>query len=239
MNTLLRRRTVTAIFLLGALPVAAEDTTAEKTFREARVEAFGQCQGKFKDKKLTPAELKTVLDGHKEWITIYSVNVEKLGSQEAQADPRRANLCGADLWRANLRGANLWRADLSGANLELANLSGANLGNVNLSGANLRGTILIGADLSGANLRGTILRAAILRGANLRAAILIGADLIEVDLNGANLRDVKYVNCDQLRRAKKWELCFRNTDLACDAPIPELPKDSPAPSDNNTGAEKP
>ena len=211
MDTLLRRMAVTAIFLLGALPVAAEDTTAEKTFREARVEAFGQCQGKFKDKKLTPAELKTVLDGHKEWMNIY---VGKLGAQEDQADPRRANLCGADLWRANL----------SGANLELANLSGANLGNVNLSGANLRGTILIGADLSGANLRG---------------AILIGADLIEVDLNGANLRDVKYVNCDQLRRAKKWELCFRNTDLACDAPIPELPKDSPAPSDNNTGAEKP
>ena len=75
--------------------------------------------------KLTPQELKDVLDKHKQW-TIDNATGER---------------------------ANLYRANLYGAKLSGANLSGANLSRANLSGANLYGANLSRADLTGAKVR--------------------------------------------------------------------------------------
>src|SRR6266567_2822036 len=82
-----------------------------------------QCQGPFKSKKPTKAELKAVLHRHEMW--------RDDSSPKDRPDPRIANLCGADLAGANFSGRYLGDADLSGANLD-----GAFLGNSDLSNAN-------------------------------------------------------------------------------------------------------
>jgi len=82
---------------------------------------------------MTPDEIKTILDLHKEWLN-------------DEDDGKQANLQEANLQEANLREANLWGANLWGANLWGANLRGANLREANLQGADLRGANLRGAD---------------------------------------------------------------------------------------------
>lgn len=215
MDTLLRRRTViavTAIFLLGALPVSAEGATAVKTYREARAEALAQCQGKFKGKEPTPAELKAVDAQHREWAKAYYRR--KFNTPEAQSDPRRANLCGANLLGAKLSGAKLPGANLSGAELSSADLSGAYLARADLSGASLSSAKLSEAFLSDANLSGADLSSADLSGAFLWGANLSGAafeprDLPDVDLisRAENLSQMQFENSPQalvkLRKALK------------------------------------
>jgi uncharacterized protein YjbI with pentapeptide repeats len=112
-------------------------------------------------RKVTPEELKTILENHKHWR-----NEDCEGWEKMNADLSNADLRDADLRDADLRDADLRDADLSNADLRDADLIGANLSNADLRGANL-----IGADLRGANL--------------------IGANLIGADLRGADLRDAK------------------------------------------------
>ena len=116
-------------------------------------------------KKLTPEELKQIIENHGHWL--------------------REDCVGWQNMRANLGGAYLGGANLGGADLGDADLRGANLGGANLGDANLRGAYLRGADLRGADLRGAYLRGADLRGAYLRGAYLRGADLRGADLRGA------------------------------------------------------
>ena len=77
-----------------------------------------------------------------------------------------------------------------------------------LSNASLRGLDLVNADLSRADLR-----RADLRGTNLSRAVLVGA----------NLTGAKFFNCPQLIAARNWQSAFRDSDLACGAPIPPNP----------------
>ena len=95
---------------------------------------------------MTPAELATILEQHKQWL-----NNPDTG---ARADLYGAVLTGANLARADLTGAYLARATLAGADLTGANLTGANLYGADLYWATLTGANLNEADLAGANLTG-------------------------------------------------------------------------------------
>ena len=142
----------TALILLGMGTVSAD------TIRQ---EVLKQCQGRFKNMRLTEEEIKRVLNDHEVWLKTYL----KFDTQQARSDLRKANLCGGDLSGPNLSGAILMYANLSGANLSYTNLSGAQLRGANLSGALLQSANLGGAQLSDANLSGAILAYANLRGA--------------------------------------------------------------------------
>ena len=114
---------------------------------------------------------------------------------------------GADAW-------NAWRAahadtpaDLVNASLRGLDLARANLASADCRKADLRGTILSGATLTDANLAG----------ANFFKSVLDAADLA-----GANLIGAQFLNCAQLRTTRNWQLAFRDSDLACGAPVPMI-----------------
>jgi len=97
-----------------------------------------------------------------------------------------------------------------------------------LSNASLRGFDLAHADLSGADLRKTDLRGTMLGGAALIGADLASANLFKTvldgaDLAGANLIGAQFLNCAQLTTTRNWQSAFRDSDLACGAPIPPIP----------------
>lgn len=133
------------IILLATDTVSADFKTPE----EKRLEVLTQCQGRFKNRHLAEEELEKVLSDSKAWYETY---LGEFNTQQAKSDPRRANLCGANLVGHNLSGARLEDANLSGARLWDANLSGARLAGANLSGADLLGANLSGAYLNFANL---------------------------------------------------------------------------------------
>ena len=120
---------------------------------------------------ITPDELKTILENHRNWWDEDCEGWENM----------KADLSGADLSGADLSGAYLSDADLRGADLSGAYLSGAYLRDADLRGADLRGADLRRADLSGAYLSG----------ADLRGADLSDADLRRADLSGAYLSGAK------------------------------------------------
>jgi hypothetical protein len=169
------------------------------------------CSGKYKG-GLEPssAELTDILKKHAAWVKDVSVNGWQGGElvdPKLNHDPRRADLCdanledalltaaelaGADLNHANLMsarmdGADLIHANLSGARQENAHLSGAHLNHANLSDANLQVIDLSGADLTSADLRGADLIGAHLESTDLSYAYLSGAHLGMADLKNANL----------------------------------------------------
>src|SRR6516162_6289612 len=121
-----------------------------------------ECTGRYKGKAPSSAELQEILKQHGVWVKVFPYAQYHLDDPRVANDPRRANLCGANLASAglnraslagaNLDGANLSQANLDGANFSQANLDGAYLDFANLSGAYLDGAHLIGADLSRANL---------------------------------------------------------------------------------------
>lgn len=99
-----------------------------------------------------------------------------------RANPRGADLSGADLEMACLRGATLSGADLCEANLCRTDLAGADL-----SWAECHGTNFSGADLRGAHLMSTHLCGSNLHGANLSAANMYNANLFGADLKNARI----------------------------------------------------
>ncbi|MGL1863220.1 MAG: pentapeptide repeat-containing protein [Pseudodesulfovibrio sp.] len=155
-------------------------------------------------RKITPKELKGILDAHALWLE----SSERQGERAnlAFVNLTLADLHGANLQNANLRGAKLRSANLQNANLQNANLMNANLGDVslqntkltlanfigaNLEGANLLGANLTLADLQGANLENANLENADLENANLRGAILVGSILEGANINNTILRSSK------------------------------------------------
>lgn len=164
-----------ALIIFVAGTVSAETGTLENM----KDQVLKECQGKFKNKRPTPEELKIVLNNHRVWINIVT---GKFHTQEEKFYLRRANLCGAVLPGANLSGVVLFSADLGGADLTGANLSGIVLFSADLSGADLTGANLSRADLDSANLSG-----ADLNDANLSKARLCSANFSRVGLSGANL----------------------------------------------------
>jgi uncharacterized protein YjbI with pentapeptide repeats len=144
------------------------------------------CNGKYKG-GLTPTsdELKEILRQHAAWLTDNSLlpgSQTSVLDPKVANDPRRANLCDADLTRAHLFRADLTSANLTRAHLFRADLGGAYLSSADLSGANLNGADLSGADLVSANLSG-----AYLTRANLTRATLISVDLTDANLTRAAL----------------------------------------------------
>jgi Pentapeptide repeats (8 copies) len=126
-----------------------------------------QCTGKYKaGLKPSDAELEEILRQHAAWATGAGPFFWK--DPKVANDPRRANLCDA-----NLRDAGLIGAYLGDANLDGANLRGAYLGDAILRGANLGDAILDHANLFSANLGG----------ANLRGTLLIQANLVNTYLD--------------------------------------------------------
>lgn len=118
---------------------------------------------------------------------------------------------GVDAW-------NEWRAAHADTRTDLSNVS--------LRGLNLAKADLTGADLRKTDLRGTILSGAVLIGANLTGANLFKAILDGADLAGANLIGAQFLNCAQLMTTRHWQSAFRDSDLACGAPIPPIPSQS-------------
>ena len=107
---------------------------------------------------------------------------------------------------------NVWR--VAHGDLE-PDLAEANLLGLDLIGANLAGADLRKADLRGANLTDASLVGAHLEGATFFRAVLDRADLASAHLEGA-----RFLTSDQLLAAKNWQSAYRDTMLACGAPIP-------------------
>jgi hypothetical protein len=117
--------------------------------------AMGQlvCNGRFKG-RLSPDldELADILKKHKEFV---ETNWESISHDPPlNEDPRRANLCEANLDFYDLKGAYLLDANLEGASFLGADLKDAHLADADLEGANLDRAQLSGAGLAGANLAG-------------------------------------------------------------------------------------
>ncbi|OUS38518.1 hypothetical protein A9R01_03210 ['Osedax' symbiont bacterium Rs2_46_30_T18] len=118
-----------------------------------------------------------------------------------------AELSGVDLSRSNMSKVYALAADFSGASLVLANLSKASLPGANFSGANLNSS-----DLTGTRFFRTDLSGALLWRANLE-----DADLMESNLTGA-----RGLECTQLMQARNWFSTFRDKELGCGSPIPDI-----------------
>jgi len=161
-----------------------------------------KCTGKYKG-VLTPTddELKEILKQHDAWLKDHGTKLAN--------DPRRANLCDANLNGVQLEGAHLDGANLNGVQLEGAHLDGANLNDAQLTFANLNKAHLNGVQLEGAHLDGANLNDAQLTFANLNKAHLEGAQL-----EGANL---------DFAQVSKAKLSYANLTDAVYAPASEPP----------------
>jgi uncharacterized protein YjbI with pentapeptide repeats len=109
---------------------------------------------------------------------------------------------------------NGWRATHTDLQPDLAE--------AHLHGLDLIGVNLASADLRKADLRGTNLSDASLIGAHLEGATFFKTILDRADLAGAYLIGAKSLTSDQLVAAKNWQLAFRDLDLACGAPLPQI-----------------
>jgi hypothetical protein len=137
------------------------------------------------------------------------------------------SLSGIDLSidpKSNNAGVFLKKIQLPHAKLAQASLQGAYLFDANLYYADLFHAHLEGANLGIANLRHANLEGAKLQRANLTSAELHSADFKGANLEGTYLNDVFGMNCTRLKKAKNWQLAYRDEKLACGAAIPAMPK---------------
>jgi len=199
-----------------------------------RKEMRSLCGSNFVDRKPSNEELERILQQHKEWLDAYD---QRWDTEEALADDRRANLCGADLSQSDLRGADLRYANLSFADLTATKMSQAVLDNANLSGiiahwakladasliqVNLANAVLPEAELSGTTLDEADLSYANLVRANLKSAGFFRTILIGAWLNDSNLEGVVYalenganVDVSSISRAKGLsKLIFGESPIA-------------------------
>lgn len=156
-----------------------------------------ECDGPYKNKALGidyfDADLKVILDNHRQWIEEYG-QADDSSKKQLEHDERRANLCQSILEGANFKNATLTGANLAGANLKNSNFENANLFSAKLTGAqmnvvNLENANLVGAEISGADLSGANLYAAKLIKANLENVTLSRANLEKADLSAANFKN--------------------------------------------------
>jgi hypothetical protein len=114
-----------ALLVIGAVLIAQSLAVAETSTPAASVSAAAApvCNGKYKGGlRPSAAELKEILKQHAAWVDIGG------WYDELANDPRRANLCGADLRQADLEGADLTGAQVSRAKLAGVDLTGATYG---------------------------------------------------------------------------------------------------------------
>ena len=107
---------------------------------------------------------------------------------------------------------NVWRTEHADLHPDLSD--------AHLHGLDLIGVNLAGADLRKADFRGTNLSDASLIGAHLEGAIFFRTVLDRSDLAGAHLIGAQFLTSDQLVAAKNWQSAYRDSSLACGAPIP-------------------
>ncbi|NOZ42801.1 MAG: pentapeptide repeat-containing protein [Alphaproteobacteria bacterium] len=120
-----------------------------------------------------PGNLAELLRQHQAWAT------ETLPPDPD--DPRRLNLC---------------HADLSGLNLSNANLSDANLSTTRLVGTNFVGANLDGARLDGSYIKNSNFDAASLRRASFRTVEITGSLFAYANLERSRFRDTKITDSD-------------------------------------------
>ena len=203
----------TALILLKATAVSADRKLFETLEPENVVRL---CEGKYKDKELSPDALTAVLNDHKRWIQTYIINKSK----PILPDTRKTDLCMAHLTGADLRGALLSYADLSGARLSGANLSNAQMYRTNLNKAitSLDESKLKSTDWIGHVLRKTDLSGADLTDANLSEANIGNANLSGADISDANLSEAYLFNADlseaKLFRANLNSAVLREANLS-------------------------
>jgi hypothetical protein len=140
-------------------------------------------------------------------LAINPRQVDLLVEEQPMADKTQLEVLqnGVSAW-------NAWRA----AHVDLRpDLAAAHLLGLDLIGANFAEADLRKADLRGANLSDGVLVGAQLDGANFFKAVLDRADLA-----GASLIGAQFLTRDQLVVARNWQLAFRDSELACGAPIP-------------------
>lgn len=189
------------------------------------------CSGPFNAKKLTRADLRSLLIPHYAMMVQLptqayraSQAIEKMGlaTEVAGARPSSVDLCGADMRNADLSGIyfgslNLSAAKLFGANLANADIGGADLRNADLGGTDLTSTVAIFANFTRANLRGANLTNADLLGADMTGAFLDGAtlhgaDLTDVNFTGAALAGTNLANA-QIAFANLTSTLFEPTAI--------------------------
>ena len=169
------------------------------------VVVYEDCQGKYKNGAMPrKEELEAILVAHKEWLSSYRDKLKQL-TEEQLYDPRKANLCnanlgppvtlkGVDLTGANLRGGLFVRNDLTDANL-----TGADISNAQMQMAKLKNITLIKlgggghvnldlATLEGANLEDSRFYDSLLTRVHLSEGRMSRIDLNRVKLNNADLR---------------------------------------------------
>lgn len=145
------------------------------------------CNGKYKGVlEPSPHELADILKKHAEWS-------KDIGNKPNLAnDPRRANLCGADLWGVHLNGA-----DLSFAHL---NPRGPEPRGPELRAPKQRGPHWRGAERRGPDPREPVQREPVARAPDWREpdtrADLTRADLTRADLTGAQVSKAKLSYAD-------------------------------------------
>jgi len=146
-----------------------------------------------------PENLPELLFNHHVWAT------EQLPPY--LGDPRRLNLCQADLSGLDFSGANLTDADLSTTRLVGTNFSGADLNGVRLDGAYIQDSNFAGTNL---------------KGASLRRVEITGSRFVDADLEAALFQDTKIQLSDftrvRLDKAKFWrvdlsDLMMQNANL--------------------------
>lgn len=171
---------------LVALLTAALSLVHEATLAARQ----GTCTGAFSNRVVEQVELDAVLKAHSEWLSVEP--------RERKADdPRRANLCNADLNRLSFDGANLYGANLRGANFTGITTRLTSDGAWAGSPANFSGADLAGAEFTAAELKHASFGDANLSGAQFRHAILLfanlsNADITEVNFSFADLHGVVY-----------------------------------------------
>jgi hypothetical protein len=199
------------------------------------------------DEPAEPSDLARDLDGEGKDLFQAQLEEENLtganleGANLAEANLRKAQLDDANMKDSDLRGADLTGANMVGTDLSSAQLQGANLSEsyiqanmrkADLRGADLRAAGLWGvhmneADLRGANLQGATVKGdfmkADLRTADLRWASMDGVNLFDADLDNAVLLGATSLTCESLTIARNWQNAIRSPDLACGAPLPEIP----------------
>ena len=140
-----------------------------------------------------------------------------------------ANLRKADLMSRNLKGADLRNADLRGVTLRAAkgeflrNIKFANLTDANLENSSLLRVNFNSSNLTRSNFRNAKLRDIYFYNADLRDADFTGTTFDAVDITFADIRGVKGLDCDRLKQLIVWETAYRDQELACGEPIPNLP----------------
>ncbi len=177
---------------------------------------YEDCQGKYKNGAMPRKdELEAILDAHKEWLSSYRDKLKSL-TEEQLYDPRKANLCNANLRPpVTLKGVDLTGANLRGAIFAGNDLTGALLTGADLAGANMESVKLINAKL---NQGGRInLTRARMEGANLEDGRFFDATLTQIFFREGNMSrfDLNRGKLDQadLRKVAAAGSSLRSVDM--------------------------